>query len=452
MPPVILYLLKANLVLLLFFIAYRLLLRQLTFYSYNRFFLLAALALAGFLPLLDISWFYAKPAQLHTGLTILLPDWPAAHAAPVQEAAPSYWHWVLITYLSVVAVLAARFILQLCSLWRLHTSSVVAAWEGQAYRELREEAGPFSFWRTIYLNPRLHSPEELRALLLHEQAHVGQFHTLDVLLGQLAAILCWFNPIAWWLQRDMRQNLEFLADGQVLRQGLDRRSYQYSLVQVGRQPQGSGLVMSFNFNHIKTRIMMMNKQESSSLQKLKYLLLFPGLLAMALVVTTSKAEVPLPAAVNSTNVLEQPASKALPDSIVYFVDGKRTPAESIKNIDPNQIDKVDVLKGEKALEKVNEKGVKGVINITLKKGDGTRSTGKGARVDASVSAGEMVKAAENLPQDAVYLLNDKETSLQEVKKLSPESIKAVSVVKDSDKMVQKYGAKAKNGVVMIYTK
>lgn len=74
MPAAVLYLLKANLALLLFYVAYRLLLRHLTFYTYNRIYLLAALLLSSLFPLLDLSPLYAQPSQLGAELLILLPN------------------------------------------------------------------------------------------------------------------------------------------------------------------------------------------------------------------------------------------------------------------------------------------------------------------------------------------------------------------------------------------
>lgn len=207
---------------------------------------------------------------------------------------------------------------------------------------------------------------------------------------------------------------------------------------------------------------MMNKQRTSPLHKLKYLLLPPAVLVLALLATTSKAEVEQ----LSQSITEQPqsdnsASAAITisgsaqDSIVYFVNGKRTPEASIKSMDPKQIASVEVLKGEKAQELVSDKDVKGVVKITTKKETSPGTSQKDSKVEGavvSVSGGGMSKSLTELPQDAIYIIDDKEASLQEVKQLSPDKIKAVSVIKNSDKMVQKYGPKANKGVIMIYTK
>ena len=52
---------------------------------------------------------------------------------------------------------------------------------------------------------------------------------------------------------------------------------------------------------------------------------------------------------------------------LYFADGKEITSEEMKKISPDTIEKVEVFKGEKAIEKYGEKGKNGVILLTTKK-------------------------------------------------------------------------------------
>ena len=89
-------------------------------------------------------------------------------------------------------------------------------------------------------------------MLRHEQVHVRQWHTLDVLLAQLALAAAWRNPAAWLLRRALLDNLEYLADEAVLRTGLDRRAYQYSLLRLSHGPAAPSLVSFSHFQPSKT--------------------------------------------------------------------------------------------------------------------------------------------------------------------------------------------------------
>src|SRR5690606_37225831 len=123
--------------------------------------------------------------------------------------------------------------------------------DGLPVRIVREKINPFSFFRNIYINPQLHSPQEQRSILEHEQVHVKEWHTADILTGELNRIFYWFNPGAWLMMTAIRQNLEFLTDRRVLRGGMDPKIYQYSLVKASEIPYASSLANNFSFSHLK---------------------------------------------------------------------------------------------------------------------------------------------------------------------------------------------------------
>jgi len=55
------------------------------------------------------------------------------------------------------------------------------------------------------------------------------------------------------------------------------------------------------------------------------------------------------------------------DEPLYFIDGKETSSQKIKNLDPNTIEKIEVIKGKAATEKYGEKAKKSIVLITTKK-------------------------------------------------------------------------------------
>ena len=60
MQDILVYLLKANLSIILFYLGYRLLLRKLTFYNLNRFYLLFAVLFSTAYSFLDVKSCFAK--------------------------------------------------------------------------------------------------------------------------------------------------------------------------------------------------------------------------------------------------------------------------------------------------------------------------------------------------------------------------------------------------------
>ncbi|MGI4740126.1 MAG: M56 family metallopeptidase [Janthinobacterium lividum] len=358
MAPTLLYLLKANAVLLLFAAAYYGLLRRLTFFTLNRAYLLLALLFAAVYPALPM------PALLPASLALL----PTALVAPaagraVSGVAPTPgFDWQnagLLLYAAGTGLLLLRLLGQLLSLALVRRRARPTWVLGQPVRVLPGAGGPFSFGRTIYLSEQtLTDPVALPPALRHEQAHVRQLHTLDVLLTQLATALAWLNPAAWLLRRAVLDNLEYLADHAALRTGLDRRAYQYSLLR--QQPGGvpaPALAFHFSLLTLKNRITMLNQPASTSRQLGRYLLAAPLVVALALGYSCAqKAVAPVPSA----------APKPSLDDAAYYLDAQPSTKAAVYALNPNTIGSIDILKDSATIQRIFDRAAPGVVVVTTK--------------------------------------------------------------------------------------
>ena len=182
----------------------------------------------------------------------------------------SYLYW------GGVIALLLRFLVQLSSILLLARRSEVALIRNVRVHLLSKPAGPFSFFRLVFLHPDSHSEKEIDEILTHECTHVNQWHSIDVIICELVCIICWVNPFVWLLKREVRHNLEYLADDTVLESGYDSRSYQYHLLGLAHTNRSAtSLSNNFNMLHLKNRISMMNKKRSRSIGKTKYLIFIP---------------------------------------------------------------------------------------------------------------------------------------------------------------------------------
>ena len=68
-----------------------------------------------------------------------------------------------------------------------------------------------------------------------------------------------------------------------------------------------------------------------------------------------------------TFVQKHEEKTTLPKDVLYVIDGKEMESGSMKDVDPNTIKSINVLKGENAVKKYGDKGKNGVIEITTKK-------------------------------------------------------------------------------------
>jgi len=290
MPAIIQYLLKLSLSIALIHAFYYLILRRLTFYTLNRWYLLGYSLLCFVIPFINIAR-VAKEADKAL---------PAMHYIPTVQNIKGYYvmpvmvqHgglniWAAVTGLLVVGTLfmLVKLMMQFASFIRIKNKAVMISDDGAVIYHVDELIAPFSFGKSIYLNKNMHSGRELKEIILHEYVHVKQRHTADILMAELLCILNWYNPFAWLIRHSIRQNLEFIADDNVVRSGMDKKAYQYHLLKVVGIPQYR-IANQFNFSSLKKRIMMMNRTKTAKIHLLKFLFILP-LLAVTLMAFRSE--------------------------------------------------------------------------------------------------------------------------------------------------------------------
>ena len=271
-----LYLLQVNVGLILFYALYKLVCTRDTFFRSRRFILIVSLVLPFILPFIDVrEWLEIRDRVImltHFDYSAVLPEIVVgSEAAETGNRVFVLSEWIGYLYLAGVVVLLVRLVVQAFSLYRLIVRMPEKEINGVCIKCLNDPSGPFSFFGWIFMNPAAVKEDEISEILTHEMAHVKQHHSVDVLLAEMVSICCWMNPFAWLLKREVRLNLEFLADRKVMEAGFATKSYQYHLLGLAYNHK-YGLSNNFNFSHLKQRIIMMNKKKSNAAGHIKYAL------------------------------------------------------------------------------------------------------------------------------------------------------------------------------------
>ena len=271
-----LYLLQVNVGLILFYALYKLVCTRDTFFRSRRFILIVSLVLPFILPFIDVrEWLESRDRMIiltHFDYSAVLPEIVVgSEAVETGNRVFVLSEWIGYLYLAGVVVLLVRLVVQAFSLSRLIVRMPEKEINGVRVKCLNDPSGPFSFFGWIFMNPAAVKEDEISEILTHEMAHVKQHHSVDVLLAEMVSICCWMNPFAWLLKREVRLNLEFLADRKVMEAGFATKSYQYHLLGLAYNHK-YGLSNNFNFSHLKQRIIMMNKKKSNAAGHIKYAL------------------------------------------------------------------------------------------------------------------------------------------------------------------------------------
>ena len=280
------YLIKANVVLVVLFGFYQLISAGDTFFKWRRVSLLTIYVLSLLLPTIDLSVLVNETAPLSNILPRMAYNLPEVTVQPTHYTFD--WQQLAIwLYTGVALALLLRVFWQVVVVCRLAQRSERATLHGTAVCLLTGDYSPFSFFRWIFVNPDDKTPSQVQQILTHEQTHVAQWHSADALLSQLFVAAFWFNPVAWLMRLQVRNNLEYLADRSVINGGTDKKAYQYHLLAVAYRTNVATITNNFNVLPLKKRIKMMNKQTSNPLARFKYLLFVP--LAVALLAMNSTA-------------------------------------------------------------------------------------------------------------------------------------------------------------------
>ncbi len=433
MPTLLIYLFKVNIALIVFCAGYYFVFRKLTFYTLNRVYLVAALLFSSVYPLIDLSTVLPqhhiiKPLQVND--VQLIYTISAYGKVASTSGFENYWQYLLIIFWIGVTVMGIRLIMQFASLFNIYRRSVPQKIYNRKVRIIKNEASAFSFWQSIYINPEKYSENEIQSVVAHEDIHVKQWHTLDILLAEISLVFYWFNPGIWLIKNAISENLEFITDREILRQGIDAKGYQYSLLYASFNTSPNAVVNHFNISTIKKRIMMMNAKKSSVFSLTRYGIMMPAVAALLLVFGTSKAEL-IKKSIKRASEVTNSALSVVQNGMLKPKDEIETKnAEIAANTKRPANTQLNAVAGISATIKTTT-----IITDTTKVENILRKPLiLGSRADS-----------------AYYLLNGKPISAQQAQNVDPNSIFSISVLKDAA-ATSLFGNAANKGAVLIITK
>ena len=237
-----------------------------TYHTLNRGFLLLALGLSFFIPLVQLPTFSKQVPELMPESTVL--DWFAEPSmehlilepiaqAPSNSIAVSL---MALLYAAITCFMLLRSFVYLFGIRKLkkHSEAVPRRWFTLFKTS---QTRPFSFFKSVFIPRSLFGSDAFEQVLTHECVHVRRFHSWDRVFLDFVVSLFWFNPFIYCYRNALIEIHEYEADEGVIKQYNDPVKYQEVLFSQLQSAEYSGLVSHFNFQMIKKRIVMMNKQK-----------------------------------------------------------------------------------------------------------------------------------------------------------------------------------------------
>lgn len=419
MGDLFIYILKSSLCLAAFYLFYKLMLSKETFHKFNRIVLLSLFMLSLIIPFIEITLHKATP---YTGLTLNLETLlaMAQNSDVATDSLPDSNKWLeylLVIYLSGLIASAIKALFSFVRMFSFIRSANAERknLENNIVLVIHKRAiAPFSWMKYIVVSENDYQESGME-IITHEVAHIAKYHSTDLLLAEVVKILHWFNPAAYLLKQELQNIHEYQADEAVINKGIDAKQYQLLLIKKAVGDRLYTIANSFNHSKLKNRITMISKKKSPKWAALKVMFVLPlSMFAVAVFAT-------------------EEASTAL------------APISEVKVTDFLQSDTIK----EKAVKTIVVRSNSTSIDID------TAKAGKTFKVRYSSTAtypGDSIKYLDvHIARDPIIFIDDKEVTKDVMNTLDPSKIK-YAIVHKGDNALDKYGPRAKNGVIVITTK
>jgi hypothetical protein len=277
MDNLLLYLIKVSSGTFVFYMCYFLFFRTDTFYRRNRIYLLMSLTLPFIIPLVKIFNFSAGIAGIEPVKKvndIIISGAMAETAITEKIASANLNNLIVWLYFSIAVILLIRVII---SVTRAYSIIRKGTLHDTAFpKVILSEMGypPFSFFPFVVIPRSKFESSDYPEILKHENAHVSQGHTFDLILSEVLIAILWFNPFMWLIKRSIVLNHEYLADNYSLTNSGSKKEYQYKLLNI---PKGMMLVpLAHNYSSlIKKRIIMLNRKPTAVYAATKNMIILP---------------------------------------------------------------------------------------------------------------------------------------------------------------------------------
>lgn len=240
------------------FAYYLLFLKDKTFHHYNRFYLLLTVIISLVLPLIKVSYFTIETNQ---NFYLLLSQ---LNQNQLQNSSNDLTiYQILYAIIGVVSIiLLVILILGIAKIQSIKNKFPNETIEGIKFYQTNLNNAPFSFFRNLFWKQsiQLDSPVG-QQILKHEMVHIQQKHSWDKLLMQIVRSVFWFNPVFYFINKEINLIHEYLADNKAVKKS-DTRAFAQMLLESHFSGSVLPVTSPFLSSNLKKRLKMLTKNQT----------------------------------------------------------------------------------------------------------------------------------------------------------------------------------------------
>lgn len=237
---------------------YLLFLRDKTFHHYNRFYLLGTMVLSLLLPLLKVEYF---TIETDSRILLLLNQFNQNSSQEVENTF-NFWDFGVLILGIISFFLLANLTLGLVKIHQLKKEFPKESIEGITFYNTNLHDAPFSFFRNLFWKKSILINSDLgKQILKHEMVHIEQKHSFDKLFVQIIQSLFWFNPIFYFIKKEITLIHEYLADKKAVKNA-DTRAFAQMLLASNFSGNVLPATSPFLSSNLKKRLKMLTQKNT----------------------------------------------------------------------------------------------------------------------------------------------------------------------------------------------
>ena len=371
---------------------------------------------------------------------------------PVQEENIA---WEIIVIATISSLFVCYLAYSVIRLFRLKAMNRHTQMGEFTFIETDLDEAPFSFFSNLFWKKSISMEDESgRKILKHELAHIREKHSWDRLFSQIICSVFWMNPFNWFIQKELQNIHEFIADRNAVGAG-DVDAFAKMLLQTYYSNHFLNPSHSFYYSSIKRRIIMLTTSKTPKYAYLRKVAVLP-MLAFILAIFSIQLSAQKPKPKKKAEV--QYTVTMRPDSTTFSdpKTGKKVFSVSTRDMPPTPPPSPPAAPaGPKSVMKVELDTVGGgsfsdnpIIFIAKKVADRKAVSAKPLRMEVDGVTFVAPRIEKNKPLVVVDGVIVKDLDLNII---NPNTIEAINVLK-GDKALAKYAEKGANGVIEIITK
>ena len=443
---------------------------------------------------IDYSWMFPKKEVATLDLSQFNATTATAVIPVQQTTEINWLKIISVLYVIGFAVFVTIFLISFSKMILIVLKSKKSKLEGNITLCISDaEVSPFS-WMNYLVISKSDYTNDNQPIIFHETAHIQYHHSWDMMLANTYLLFTWFNPFAWLLRKELQTIHEYQADKKVISAGADAKEYQLLLIRKCVGEKKFMLANNFEYNHLQKRIKMIMKTNSVKQKRGIYALIPILLMVISTVLSAENLQSKIKLTKESFDLQKDSIRRELKvvnigdttfvtetvngvvttskmigkesfDSIkgrkmilmdedeidgkkttkkiiiikdstnsdikpLFILDGKVISSEEMKDINHEDIESINVYKGDKAFQLCGEKGKNGVVDIMSKK---------------------MKIKLDKDAQKSLYIVDGVYSNKKVADDINPSDIITIDVLK-GDNALKLYGDEGKNGVICITTK